>query len=74
MLILLDQFGVRGPTGVLGLDGGLDLFGMVVEGLSAALGGFGLLGDVPISTGQAPAALAIQIARGILNMGWASEV
>ena len=67
--ILLDQFGTRRPAGVLGRDGGLDLLGMVVDGLSAAVGGLGLMGDVTIVPVKHAAALAIQVAMDILSMG-----
>ena len=53
VLSLLDQFGARRPAGVLGLDGGLDLLGMVVDSLSAAVGGLGLMSDVAVHAGQA---------------------
>ena len=53
-LVLLDQFGARRPAGVLGRDGGLDLVGMVVDGLSAAVGDLGLMGDVAIPPVKPP--------------------
>ena len=43
---------MRGPAGVLGQDGGLDLAGMLVDGLSAASGLLGLPGDGPVTPGE----------------------
>jgi hypothetical protein len=53
VLSLLDQLGPGRPTLVLGLDGGLDLTGVVIDGLSATVGEVGLVGDMAISAIQA---------------------
>ena len=71
-MVLLDQCGTRRPTGVLGPDSGLDLLSMVVDGLSAAVGGLGLMGDVPIRAGQAGRGVGDPGRDGYLEHGWAS--
>ena len=43
--VLPDQFLSGGSAAVLGLDGGQDLLGMVVDALAATTGLLGLLGD-----------------------------
>ncbi|HMB07415.1 MAG TPA: hypothetical protein VKP69_27245, partial [Isosphaeraceae bacterium] len=53
VLILREQFGSRRPSRMLGLDGGWDLLGMVVDGLSATVGSLGLMSDVAVCTSQA---------------------
>jgi hypothetical protein len=54
VLILLDRLGARRPSLVLGLDGGLDLTGVVIDGLSAAVGAVGLMGDMAVETIREP--------------------
>ena len=68
-LELVEELRPRRSAGMLGLDGGLDLLGMVVDGLSATVGPLGLGGDVAVRPGRQAAALAIQVATGILSMG-----
>ena len=51
-LILGDQFGASRSAVVSVLDGGLDLVGMIVDGLSAAISDLGLGGDVAVIAGQ----------------------
>ncbi len=52
-LVVLDQFGPGRSPVVLGLDSGLHLAGMVVDGLTATRGGLGLLSDVARHAGEA---------------------
>ena len=59
---------------MLGLDGGVDLVGMIVDGLSATAGGPAWRVTSPWMPARPAAALAIQVAKGILSMGWASGV
>jgi hypothetical protein len=70
--ILLDQFGTCRPAGVLGLDGRPDLLGMVVDGLSAAVGSVGLMSDVAVETGQARCGIGDPGRDRYLEHGWAS--
>src|SRR5262249_14417759 len=51
-LVLPDQFVSGGPTIVLGLDGGQDLLGMVVDALTAATVPLSLLSDPTRGTGE----------------------
>ena len=53
VLILLDQLGTSGPALVLGHDGGLDLTGVIRDGLSAAVDAVGLVGDMAVGAIQA---------------------
>src|SRR5512135_359408 len=68
-LVLLDQFGVRRSAGVLGLDGGLDLLGVVVDGLSATLGRLGLTGDFAVHAGEARGGVGDPGCQGYLEHG-----
>jgi len=52
VLIPLDQLGARRSAVMSVLDGGLDLPGMIVDGLPATVGAFGLAGDLAIAAGQ----------------------
>src|SRR4051794_242924 len=49
---ILDQLGARWSAVVRVHDGRLDLAGMVVDGLSAAVGDVGLAGDLARAAGQ----------------------
>src|SRR4051794_23577393 len=52
VLIPRDQLGPRRPPVVRALDGGLNLLGMIVDGLSATVGESGLAGDFAVDAGQ----------------------
>ena len=67
--VLLDQFGMGRPSGMLDLDGGLDLLGMVVDGLSAAVGGLSLPGDVTIAAGESRRGVGDPDGQGYLEHG-----
>ena len=72
IVVLLVRFGARRPAGVLGRDGGLDLVGLVGDGLSAAVDGFGLMSDVAVHAGQARRGVGDPGRDGYLEHGWAS--
>ena len=67
--VLLDQFLSGGSAAVLGLDGGQDLLGMVVDALAATAGLLGRRGDRAVGPIQRAAALAIQPTKGMVRMG-----
>jgi hypothetical protein len=52
LLILRHQLGTSRALGILGLDGGVDLAGMVVDGLAATAGLTGTTGDIAAGAGQ----------------------
>jgi hypothetical protein len=52
-LVVLDQFGTRRPPGVFGLDCGMDLSRVVVDGLSATVDIPRLVSDIAIRAGPA---------------------
>ena len=69
VLILLDQLGPRRSPVVRVLDGGLDLLGMIVDGLSATVGDLGLAGDIAISAGQSGRGVGDPGGEGYLEHG-----
>jgi hypothetical protein len=71
-LELVEELPPRGSAGMLGFDGGVDLLGMVVGGLTTTAGSLGLGGDGAVGSAQAGGRIGDPRRQGYLEHGgWA---